>query len=89
MRRAGGRRIASCPWESSAFLFCCRLRVFYVQEQPLLGLAIGEMDQRAGFILGHVRQAGLHDGRVLSGNGERGALTFLVDHALHRFGLTC
>ncbi len=60
-----------------------------MQHQPLLRLAVGEVDQHARFVLGQIRETGFQNRRVLARNCHRGTLTLFVNHPLDRFELSC
>ena len=57
---------------------------FEPHQQPLLGLAVLEVDEHREGVLGQVRQPGLDDRPRLAFDAPGDALAFLVDHSLDR-----
>lgn len=53
------------------------------EERPLLGRAIGEMNQRARFVFGQVVNPGFHDRPAFTDGAPSGSLAFLVDGSLY------
>jgi hypothetical protein len=73
------------PWTGS---LCRRLAlwIFHPDQQPLLRLAVSEVQQRRSFIRSQVRNAGFHNRRFLALDDPSGTLRFRVDHTFD--GLT-